>query len=337
MNFDSADSRLRIGVTLQGVEPPDRFRRQIESIEGVGYSNLWVTDSSLHARYVYSYLTLAAVNSSHLKLGTGITHPYTRHPAVTANAIATVDEISGGRAILGLGTGDRPNAELGFAPARMQALRDMVAVTRRLFSGETVDFSGDFKLVNAQLHFPCRSSIPIYLAGSGPKMLSLAGEIADGVIAQCGLFPEAIDFVRERIAEGARRAGRSPRDIDLWIMACGAIDEGPGEGLDKCRTMAAWFAQTASHCCDLAGIDPALVTAIQEAYRGGEFHQAKNAARLVPDEMVELFTLGGTPDRIQTRVQRLASQGVRAINFMPIGSQRTRSLELFSEVASGVC
>ena len=330
------DSRLRIGVTLQGVEPPDSFQRQVEIIEAGGYHNLWITDSSLHARYVYSYLTLAAVKSRILKLGTGITHPYTRHPAVTANAIATVDEISGGRVILGLGTGDRPNAELGFAPARMQALRDMVAVTRRLLDGETVDFNGDFKLVNAQIHFPCRSSIPIYLACSGPKMLSLAGEIADGVIAQCGLFPAAIDFARERIAEGARKAGRSPRDIDLWIMACGAIDETPKRGLDKCRTMAAWFAQTAKHCCDLAGIDPALVTAIREAYQGGEFHQAKDAARLVPDEMVELFTLGGTPDRIRTRVQELVTQGVEAINFMPIGSERTRSLELFSEVCAAL-
>jgi 5,10-methylenetetrahydromethanopterin reductase len=214
----------------------------------------------------------------------------------------------------------------------MQVLRQMVDVTRRLLRGETVDFSGEFKLSGAQLHFPCRSSIPIYFACSGPKMLSLAGEIADGVIAQCGLFPAAIDFARHHIAEGARKAGRSPAEIDLWIMACGAIDEEPGRGIEKCRTMAAWFAQTARHCCQLAGIDPALVERIQQAYRGGEFHQAQAAARLVPDDMVELFTLGGNPDQVQARLTRLAAHGVTAVNFMPIGAERTRSIELFADL-----
>ena len=79
----------------------------MHELEVGGFTHLWLTDSSLHARCVYAYLTLAALNSERLMLGTGITHPYTRHPAITVNAIATLDEISEGRAILGVGAGDR--------------------------------------------------------------------------------------------------------------------------------------------------------------------------------------------------------------------------------------
>src|SRR5712664_232327 len=115
--MDRTDS-TQFGITLQGIEPPGAFQRQIRDVEAAGFSHLWITDSSLHARYVYSYLTLAALNSRHLLLGTGVTHPFTRHPAITANAIATLDEISEGRAILGIGAGDSPTVELGFAPAK---------------------------------------------------------------------------------------------------------------------------------------------------------------------------------------------------------------------------
>ncbi len=323
---------FRFGITLQGVEPPRVFQQQVHELEVGGFTHLWLTDSSLHARCVYAYLTLAALNSERLMLGTGITHPYTRHPAITVNAIATLDEISEGRAILGVGAGDRPTAELGFSPARVEALREMITVARRLMAGEKLNYSGPtFQLVNAELHYKYRDHIPIYMACSGPRMLALAGEIADGVIAQCGVFPAAVDFALQHIAEGAERAGRSPNEIDVWIMACGAISEDREQALNSSRTMAAWFAQTAPHCCQIAGLETKLIQRIQEAYGGGEFHLAKDAAALVPDHMVELFTLGGTPSDARERIERLANRGVKAFNFMPIGPERDKSFRLFAE------
>ena len=323
---------LKFGITLQGVEPPDIFQQQVRDLEAGGFTHLWVTDSSLHARYVYSYLTLAALNSQHLMLGTGVTHPFTRHPANTVNAIATLDEISEGRAMLGLGAGDRPTAELGFGPARLSVMREMILITHRLMAGEKVTQEGaTFQLVEAELRHKYRDRVPIYMACSGPRMLALAGEVADGVIAQCGLFPEAVEFARNCIAEGAERAGRSVAEIELWVMACGTLSEDRTQALNGSRAMAAWFAQTAPHCCDLAGIDPKIVQRIQDAYRGGEFHLAKDAAALVPDEMVELFTLAGTPAEVYARVARLMNFGARGINFMPIGPDRTKSFQLFAE------
>lgn len=323
---------VRFGVTLQGVEPPRVFQQQVRDIEAAGFTHLWVTDSSLHARYVYAYLTLAALNSERLQLGTGVTHPFTRHPAINVNAIATLDEISEGRAILGVGAGDSPTIELGYAPARVQVVREMIEVARRLMSGETLDYEGaTFRIKNGHIHYKFRERVPIYIACSGPRMLELAGELADGVIVQCGLFPEAITFAREHLAIGAARAGRSLDDVDLWVMMCGAISDDHGTAMNRSRTMAAWFAQMAPHMCALAGVDAQLVQRIQDAYSGGEFHQAQDAAALTPDEMVELFTLGGTPAEARARIERLMGCGVKAFNYMPTGAGRPESLQLFTQ------
>lgn len=328
--MESPASPIRFGVTLQGVEPPRSFQQQVRDIEEAGFTHLWITDSSLHARYVYSYLTLAAVNSERLQLGTGVTHPFTRHPAINVNAIATLDEISEGRAILGIGAGDSPTVELGFAPAKVQVVREMIELAQRLMAGETLDYEGSaFRVRHGHLHYKFRDRVPIYMACSGPRMLELAGELADGVIVQCGLFPEAIEFARAHLAKGAARAGRSPDDVDLWVMMCGAISDDKTTALNRSRTMAAWFAQMAPHMCELAGVERATVQKIQAAYSGGEFHQAQAAAALTPDEMVEFFTLGGTPDDARTRLERLLACGVKGFNYMPTGGGRPESLQLF--------
>lgn len=330
--MDAVPAPLKFGVTLQGVEPPRVFQQQVRDIERAGFTHLWVTDSSLHARYVYEYLTLAALNSERLQLGTGVTHPFTRHPAITVNAIATLDEISEGRAMLGIGSGDTPTAELGYSPARLQTLREMIQVARRLMAGDTLDYDGStFQLDHAQLHYKFRERVPIYIACSGPRVLELAGEVADGVIAQCGLFPAAVDYVLEHVAIGAARAGRSLDEIEIWMMMCGAIAEDRETALKHSRTMAAWFAQTAPHLCVLAGVDAARVKQIQAAYSGGEFHQAQAAGELVTEEMIQQFTLGGTPDEARARIEELAAQGVRAFNYMPTGAGRAESLKWFQD------
>src|SRR5215469_12896209 len=126
------------GVVLQGVDAPGEFCRMVEEVESLGFGYLWLTDSSLHARNCYSYLTLAATHSSRLRLGTAVTNPVTRHPAITAAAAATVDEVSGGRLILGIGAGDRPLLALGHKPCGLADLADAIEAIRALWSGDEV-------------------------------------------------------------------------------------------------------------------------------------------------------------------------------------------------------
>jgi 5,10-methylenetetrahydromethanopterin reductase len=231
---------LRSGVVLQGAYPPGDFRSMVERIDALGYSNLWLTDSSLHARNSYAYLTLAAVTSPRLLLGTAVTNPLTRHPAITAVASATVDEISDGRMILGIGAGDRPLLALGMRPARLATIRATIGAIRELWSGAdvTVEDPG-FELHDAHLRFGARPDIPVYVSASGPKTLELAGEIADGVILLVGLFPEGLAWALEHVDHGAAKAGR-PRP-HVAVFAYGSIDDDTAAALASARSIAAWF------------------------------------------------------------------------------------------------
>lgn len=328
----SAPSRsgIRFGLVLQPVDAPGEFIERVAEIEDGGFDYLWFTDSSLHARNAYVYLALAAMGSRTLRLGTAVTHPLTRHPGVNLSAIATVDELSGGRAIYGIGTGDRPVTELGLRPARVQVVREMVEVTRRLLAGETLNWQGTaFSFHNAELRYGRRADLPIYLAASGARMLQLTGEVADGGLILAGLFPESVRFVHDQVTAGARQAGRDAGEVDLLFMLYGRIGTDRRQAVDESRTMAAWFCQTAPHFVRMADFDPGLIQKVQAAYSGGEFHHAREAAKLCPDEMVERFTIGGTPDDAVARIGRLAALGVRAFNFFPIGKDRWPATQLF--------
>lgn len=323
--------RNQFGVTLQGVEEPDAFRETVWMIEKKGFSHLWLTDSSLHARCVYSYLTLAALTSQTLKLGTAVTHPFTRHPGINVNSVATIDEISNRRMALGIGAGDNPTEELGFRPANVATVRAMLEAARCLLSGDTITLETDaFSFREARIHWSAQRAIPIYVACSGPKMLEMAGQYADGALVLCGAFPKAIEFALERLAKGAAKAGRRLEDVDVWFMLYGSLKLDREQAYEESRALAAWFAFRAPHYCELAGVSKSLIDGIRNAYSGGEFHLASEAARLTTDDMVRMLTLGGTPEEVQQRVSSLINQGVKSVNFFPIGTERLKSIELFA-------
>ena len=319
----------RSGVVLQGAYPPAEFSAMVERIEGLGFDNLWLTDSSLHARNSYAYLTLAASRSSTLQLGTAVTNPLTRHPAITAAAAATVDEISGGRMVLGIGAGDRPLLALGLHPAKLASVRASIAAIRSLWAGETVSAQDDaFTLDGAHMRFGARPDIPIYISASGPKMLELAGEIADGVILLVGLFPDGLRWAIEHVERGATAAGR-PRP-HIAVFAYGAVDEDEAAALASARTIAAWFPQTAPVVCELWGLAPALVEAVREAYRGGEFQEAAAAAALLPDDFVREVALAGGREQARGRIEAALAAGADSVHVFPLGQRRMETVEAFA-------
>jgi 5,10-methylenetetrahydromethanopterin reductase len=321
---------VRFGVVLQGIDPPARFVELVQAIEGAGFDQLWLTDSSLHARDVYAYLTLAATVSRRLTLGTSVTNPLTRHPALAALGIATVDEVSGGRAMLGIGTGDRPLLALGHKPATLRTVRQMVDVVRRLLRGEHVTFSGEtFMLDDAHLRVPSRPDIPVYISASGPKTLQLAGEIADGVIVLAGLFAEGIEYAIAHARAGRRQNGAKP--LDIAVFAYGSLRDDRALAVREARSIAAWFCQTAPVYCRLAGMPDELVAQVRASYDGGEFQEAARAAGLIPDEMVSKLALAGTPADGYTKVGMLVDQGVTSINLFPLGADRRAVIDQFAQ------
>jgi len=322
-------SPVRSGVVLQGAYEPPLFGDMVAEIDAMGFDDLWLTDSSLHSRNAYAYLTLAAMRSPRLRLGTAVTNPLTRHPAITAASAATIDEISGGRMVLGIGAGDRPLLALGMKPASVDSLRASIVAIRALWAGEHVNVEdAAFSLRDAHLRFPARPDIPVYISASGPRTLELAGEIADGVILLVGLFPEALAWALEHIDRGASKAGRDRPHVA--VFAYGAIDDDEERALSSARSIAAWFPQTAPVICALAGLEPSLIEEVKRRYAGGEFQEAAAAASLLPDDFVRRVALAGNRDQARERIGAVMEGGADSVNVFPLGDARMQTVRAFA-------
>ncbi len=330
---------MRSGVALQPVDPIDTYVEMVEEIESLGFDELWMTDSSLHAKYVYVFLTLAARATQRLQLGTAVTNPVTRHPAVTATAASTMDEVSSGRYVLGIGAGDRPLLSLGMKPAPLAVLEGSIDAIRQLWTGKHVDVDNSgFALRDAHMREPGRADIPIYMSATGPKTLELAGRVADGVILLAGLHPEGVQWALENIDRGVDMAGRSERP-KITVFAYGAIDDDEGRALEAARTIAAWFPQTSPIYCEMAGLSKDVIEQVQRMYVGGEFQEAAAAARLLPDDFVHRMALGGNRDRALGHVANMLEIGVDCVTVFPLGHDRRATIRSFKgcvdELTSG--
>src|SRR4029453_2015487 len=213
-----------------------------------GFDWLGVADSQSVFRELYVALAQAALHTRRIRLGPLVTNPLTRHLVVTASAISSVDELSGGRAVLGLGSGDSALYTIGAPPATLAGLEEAVVTLGRLTAGETVEREGRTLRVQRSTRRVLpggrgpgggggegegrtlrvqRSTrrVPVYLAAEGPKPLELAGRLADGGIVGLGPTPEVIALSLDAIERGARAAGRRLRDIDVWWFAKTSLAE----------------------------------------------------------------------------------------------------------------
>jgi 5,10-methylenetetrahydromethanopterin reductase len=321
---------MRTAVCLQGVDPPEVFEQFVGQIDRLGYDALWLTDSSLHSRNCWAYLTLAARASSRLRIGTAVTNPVTRHPAITAVAAATVAEISGGRLTLGIGAGDRPLLSLASKPARLADLEKSIEVIRALWAGEHVtEQARGFGLDDAHYRFAPAPEIPIWVSATGPKTLELAGRVADGVVLLAGLHPDGIRFALDHIDRGAEQAGRARPEIT--VFAYGAIDdEDEAAAFAAARTIAAWFPKTSPVYCEIAGLSPELVEQVQRSYSGGEFQEAARAAEALPDEFVHRMALAGGSDEARRHIRDLAALGIDYLTVFPLGPKRAQTIDAFA-------
>jgi 5,10-methylenetetrahydromethanopterin reductase len=322
---------MRYGVTLQGVYEPTEWVELVKWIEDLGFDNLWITDSSMHAGDCYVYATLALQATSRLTVGTAVTNPLTRHPAITANAFRSLEQLAPGRVACGIGVGDRPLFELGLPMAKLQTLRDTIEVLRRLWRGESVEGEvGPWQFVSGHLRSPVPEP-PVYISASRPRALELTGEVADGLILLAALFPEGLAFAREHIARGRAVGGRPQFDETLFLY--GAIADDEAAAIESARSIAAWFPRTAPDYAKLAGMSDELIESVNAAYTGGEFQHAKEAARMIPDELVKRIAFCGSPRTALEKVDWLREAGVSGMSVFPLGDNRRETIAHFAELA----
>jgi 5,10-methylenetetrahydromethanopterin reductase len=255
-----------------------------------------------------------------------VTDPYTRHPALTAMAIATLDEIAGGRAILGLGAGVAGFSEMQIARRKpAQAMRETVTVVRALLRGDTVDVHGEIiALRHGKLDFrPIRSQVPVYIASNGPMGLALAGEIATGAVMQSAVAPALVDWFIAQVRRGVERAGRELSEVDLVARLNVCIHADPGVAKDVMRpTIVRTLIAQQPHFRTFATAGLVLPARLQAMVTAmGYTHDPTllaPAAVLVPDNFVDAITLAGTVEDVAAQVVRLAQQGVTHVMIYPI-------------------
>ncbi|MDR7520811.1 MAG: LLM class flavin-dependent oxidoreductase, partial [Armatimonadota bacterium] len=235
-----------------------------------------------------------------LRLGPGVTNPYSRHPALTAVAVATLDEISEGRAVLGLGAGGTNHAMLGIRRAHTAAaMREAIHVIRALLAGNEVTFAGRVVRVHRALldFLPWRPAVPIYVGARGPRILEMAGEVADGVIVGNVATPEGWQYALGHVTAGAHRAGRRLEEIALVAWMYTSIAEDPADALDAIRPMVATSLVTSRPILHRLGIEmPEPFAAVMASQGWNLSRQATaRAAAEVPETVARAFGLAGTP------------------------------------------
>ena len=297
---------MEIGLGLFPTEPPRRIVEMTKLAEDLGYAHVWMGDSQLIWREVYVNLGAAGLATSRITLGQGVTNPITRHPTVTASALATLSELTDGRVALGIGAGDSSVETYGNRPATLARLESTVNTIVGLLNGDTVSVDGG----QARLDWARSTKVPVYIAGSGPKILGLAGRIADGAIILVGTAPEQVQAAIECIRAAAAEAGR---DLDadgfryvLWAPCSIGEDGTAARNLVKshvARVLKRPLPFT------LNAEDQAVV---DEVYRAYEYYDhmvvgAKHSD-VVPDRLVSKFAIAGTVDECRLQVQRLRDQ-----------------------------
>ena len=285
--------------------PVEAVVRAAVEAEGLGCGRVWIPDEGLAARECWVTLGAVAAATSSVEVGTGITNAYTRHPGMTAAAVATVDEASGGRAALGIGAG----GALTLSPlaierrAPIAAMRELATTSRALWSGEVVDgdgVAGGFR--QARLGYG-RPDIPIWVAGRGPRVMRLAGELADGFIMSFvhkELMGEHVAAIRSAADEHGRP---HPRLCYMTILATTDRDRQAARASLTFRLVDSPDAVKAR-----IGLDPATETAIRQGLSEGG---PPAAAHLVRDDWVDAFVISGTVQECRAELGALvAANGI---------------------------
>lgn len=302
--------------------------------DNLGFDVIWVTDH-YNNRNVYVTLTSIALNTKNIKLGTGVVNPYVTNPLWIASAIASIDEISGGRAFLGIGAGDKATLDkLAIEWKKpLKAVKESVEVIRRLLKGEVVNFDGEIvKSRGGSLTYKPAHDIPIYIGAQGPKMLALASSIGDGILINAS-HPKDYDYAIKIIKKSAKdRFGK----IDIVACTSFSIDRDSSVAKKNARPVVAFIvAGAGEEVLKRHNIDIEKAKIIRDCLSKGKF---KDATSMVTEDMINAFSIAGTPQECVEMLDKLVKTGVTQIVFgSPIGKDKKAALELIaSEVISHI-
>jgi len=318
---------MDLGFTLKPSNSVERIVALTRQAEAAGFGYGWLFDSHVPFREVYPLLTLMAVNTTRMRLGTCVTNPSTRDPSVTASALATLDEISGGRMDLGIGRGDSSVRVLGRPPTALKTLEQAATAIRDLVEGRTTVYEG----TELDLSWTGRWKLPVWIAGYGPMALAMTGRIADGLILQLA-DPDLIRWMTGIMREAAADAGRDPASIQ--VQAAAPAHVGP---IEEARERVRWFpAMVSNHVVDLVNRYPSdrlpdsLTGYIRDRQSDERIPELGAAGgTFVDDDVVDRFAVVGPPEEHVRRLTELHEAGVDQFNLYLMSGDEEAQLETY--------
>lgn len=315
--------RIKFGIGTGRNQPIAQIKGHAKRAEELGFDHITFLDSQNLSRDVYVMMTIAAMETSRIHIGHGVTNPYTRHWTVTANATASLYELSGGRAFLGIGPGMSSVGTLGLKPRTIKELRQSIQWMRDMMAGKDVEVGEN--VVRSEWS---RNKVPIYVGSDGPKSMQMAGAIAQGCIVPC-IDPRVVQWRIENIQRGAEQAGRDPSEVDIWTRTMCFISDSKEKAREQARSYAAtgatqfYFSVLQYDTPEAAElrkrVDPELledIKRVHDAYKYYE-HERQEAShgQVVTDRVLDAFILNGSADDVVEQVSRVAEQGIRTISM----------------------
>ncbi len=294
----------------------------------------WITNH-YNNRHCYPTLAAIAMETDTLKMGPGIMNTFTDTPAAIASFMATLNEISDGRAVLGIGPGDLSTLpKLAIQPEKPVArLKEGVIQIRALLSGEEVKKTGEMEFFDYDgakltgVTLPGKKGIPIYIGAQGPKMLELAGTIGDGSLINAS-NPKDFEAAIPIIKKAQEAAGRKSHDVGAYTAM--SIDQSEKKARNAAKIVAAFIAAgSPPPLLQRHGLDLNNVAKIKEALSRFDF---KAVGGLVGDAEIDAFTIAGTPEMVKQKCEDLMAAGVTQIIFgSPLGPDMTNSIRLLGK------
>ncbi len=301
----------RLGIAFSGGPKPSEIVELVTLAESLGYESAWVAEG--HGGDQFATLTGCAMQTSTIRLGTAISSVFVRSVPTIAMAAATVDDISNGRFILGLGSSHKVQVEPEHGSTYRKPLtrtRESVAIIRALLRDGTVQYAGEtVRIEGFDLWFtPRRPDIPIYVAAVFPKMIAACGEIADGIILTRSTLKTGA-LVKQQLADGAKLAHRDPHRVEVTSLLPTAVAATRDEAFAAIRPGLGFYAGffprynrlVAEH--GFAAEAAAIATAWSRGDRAG-------AIRAVSDDLVDATSIAGTPEQCRERIQAYRESGI---------------------------
>lgn len=346
---------FRIGVMQLTMEPVEDILAHARSLDEHGFDTIWLAEAypwwrkhQMEARSSTALSPLIARETSRLTVGWGIISPYTRHPIQVAMEARVTQEAAGpGRFLLGYGASKIFMKEIGAGdgrPARpLTAVRDSVRIVKGVlrggeFSYQGREFSAAVPPLSAEAEAP-DGHIPVYVAGTGPRMQRMAGEEADGLLTASITTPAFVRYAYENMAAGARAAGRDPDELDLGCTIVASIDEDSRKGREGAREIAGMYLAnkvqniqgSADVLLEKAGLTQDEIRPIAEAMESGG---RRAAAAAVTDEILDKCKpIAGTPQECIRAIAEYREAGCTHVMLELWGADRDRQIAMFgSEV-----